>query len=87
MSRVVAGDNEDTARTSEVGASVEHIAEEERLRADCYALLARLLMAQPDAELLQRLAAIDASGSPLGEARRHGRREIAQLLINGGAVQ
>ncbi len=65
---MTAEDNQNSAKTSVVGTSIEQIAEEERLRADCYALLARLLMAPPDAELLQQLAAVGASGSPLGDA-------------------
>ncbi|MBI3709833.1 MAG: molecular chaperone TorD family protein [Proteobacteria bacterium] len=53
----------------ELGTSEPVVAEEDRLRADCYALLARLLAAPPTGELIELVRSIrSAPGTPLGRA-------------------
>jgi TorA maturation chaperone TorD len=47
------------------------LAEEELLRARLYGLLARLLRAPPDADLLAGLSAIRGDGGPFGDALDH----------------
>ena len=44
------------------------LAEEDRLRADFYGLLGALLARPPDAELLQRIAALEGDETALGQA-------------------
>ena len=45
----------------------EDVAEEDLLRADLYAMLARVLSAPPDSEFLQNAAGLSGDGSDLGE--------------------
>lgn len=52
------------------GASSEHIAEEDALRANVYVLLAQLLAKAPDKEALERISALEGDDSEFGEAVR-----------------
>lgn len=49
-------------------AATTALAEEDRLRADLYRLLARTLLARPDAALLRALAELRGDASPMGRA-------------------
>ncbi|MDJ0947563.1 MAG: molecular chaperone TorD family protein [Alphaproteobacteria bacterium] len=65
---MAAEDQESASRVGAASGQAERIAEEEKLRADCYGLLARLLRATPEAELLRTIAGIEGDDTPFGRA-------------------